>query len=452
MARTTEFRLPDLGEGLTDGEIVRWLVAVGDEVRLNQPIVEVETAKAVVEIPSPYVGRVAKLLHAEGDVVDVGAPIISFGDGQVEDQAGGQASNQTNNNANDEAHNGGGPLPEKEKATNGRTPMLVGYGPATGTTRRRARKESPLVAETANAEVRAVLAKPPVRKLARDLGVDLRSIHPTGPHATVSRDDVTRAARNEPSAVSQPSAPKRPPLLTGGLGDRTERIPIRGVRRTTAEAMVASAFTAPHASAVLDVDMTQAMAVLRRLRARPEFSDVKLSPLLLVMKAALVAIKRNPMLNATWDADAQEIVVKHYVNLGIAVASDRGLLVPNIKDAHTLSTYDLAVELNRVVATARSGHATPADMRGGTFSITNIGVFGIDAGTPILPQGEAAILAVGSVKKRPWVCDDQILPREVATLTVSFDHRVVDGEQGAKFLADVGAFLTDPEVALLAWG
>lgn len=445
MVSTTEFRLPDLGEGLTEGEIVRWLVAVGDEVSLNQPIVEVETAKALVEIPSPHAGTVAQLLCEQGTTVDVGAPIIAFtlaGTGSPSANGAAVAATESAGNKED-AKGASSDAPE-------RTSVLVGYGPSTAPPKRRAKKSSQASGQPSNGgaaeQVAAVLAKPPVRKLARELGVDLRAVHPTGPRSSITRTDVKDAAASSASATIGAAGPSTEDL------PREERIPIRGVRRATADAMVESAFTAPHTSVTIDVDMTNSMALIARLRAMKEFAEVRVGPLLLVAMAVVRAVERQPMVNAAWLEETHEIVLKRYVNLGIAVATERGLVVPNIKDAQTLSTKKLANALTELVATARAGRATPHDLSGGTISITNIGVFGVDGGAPILPPKQSAILAIGAIRPRPWVYQGEVVPRDVARVTMSFDHRIVDGEQGAKFVADVASFLTDPELALLAWG
>ncbi|WP_305788565.1 dihydrolipoamide acetyltransferase family protein [Symbioplanes lichenis] len=473
MSRIKDFTLPDLGEGLTEGEILTWLVEVGDTIELNQPIVEVETAKAAVEIPAKWGGVIARIHVEAGTTVEVGATIVSI---DTDPSAGPLPS---------------GPVPSAESlaavevapaegavepgliggpAPGGRTAVLVGYGPRTVTAKRRPRAGSAPVASApvaaapvasapvtqppvapvpaAPEPVRSgpVLAKPPVRKLAKDLGVDLATIVGTGPLGSITRDDL-QAAVAAPAPVVAPAPVAAPSFDTS----REQRLPIKGVRKLTAENMVASAFTAPHVTEFLTVDMTRSMKVLERLKGRPEFRDVRLSPLLLVAKAVLLAIKRHPMVNSTWSAATNEIVVKEYVNLGIAAATERGLIVPNIKDAGRLTLRELADALNALVQVAKSGKTPPSDMAGGTFSITNVGVFGVDTGTPILPPGEAAILAFGAVRPMPWVHKDKIKVRQVTTLGLSFDHRIVDGELGSKFLRDIGAFLTDPEGALLAW-
>jgi len=304
----------------------------------------------------------------------------------------------------------------------------------------------------------AVLAKPPVRKLAKDLGVDLAGLTGTGPSGSITRDDVqaAAAAAAAPAAAgvgggaAEPSGPGRAAAIRLASLPREERIAIRGVRKHTAAAMTSSAFTAPHVTEFLQIDVTQTMAATARLKSLPEFDGVRVSPLVLVAKALLVAAGRHPMVNSSWDEAAQEIVVKHYVNLGIAAATDRGLLVPNVKDAHALSLPGLARAIGDLAETARAGKSTPADLRGGTITITNVGVFGVDTGTPIITPGEAAILAIGQIKDAPWVVDGQLAVRKVCTLALSFDHRIIDGELGSAVLSDVGAMLTDP-LRMLAW-
>jgi len=449
MGQRITFNLPDLGEGLTEGEVAAWLVEPGSEVKLNQPFVEVETAKALVEVPSPYDGVLAEHHAKAGETVDVGRPLATF---EVE---GAEA-----------------PPAQKEDK---RTPNLVGYGAREAGAKRRKRRsgpESPAVsaapaAEPAPAPVAApvapvavpvlvapvetpapaasgpVLAKPPVRKLAKDLGIDLLSVTATGPNGTVSRSDVEAAAT---PAAAAPAIGARPRAAA-----EDQRIPIKGVRKMTAQNMVASAFTAPHATVFLTCDVTGMMDTVKELKGRKDFAEVKVTPLLLVAKAVLLAARRHPMINAKWDGEAQEIIVKHDVNLGIAAATPRGLVVPNVKAAQDLSLVELAGALNALARTAREGRTSPADMAGGTFSISNVGVFGIDTGTPILPPGESAILVFGAVRPQPWVHEGEIAVRQVTTLGLSFDHRLIDGELGSQFLADVGAFLQHPGETLLAW-
>jgi pyruvate dehydrogenase E2 component (dihydrolipoamide acetyltransferase) len=301
----------------------------------------------------------------------------------------------------------------------------------------------------------AVLDKPPVRKMARDLGVDLSGLAGTGPGGSITRDDVQAAAVGQTASPQPDAAPARTaasarPGAAAASLPREERIAIRGVRKHTAAAMAASAFTAPHVTEFLQIDITETMTATARLKALPEFADVRVSPLLLVARALIVAAARHPMINSSWDEAAQEIVIRHYVNLGIAAATDRGLVVPNVKDADALSLPDLARAIGDLAATARAGKTTPGDMRGGTITITNVGVFGVDTGTPILSPGEAGILAFGLVKDAPWVHEGQLAVRKVTTLALSFDHRVVDGDVGSAVLRDVGAMLEDP-LRMLAW-
>jgi len=316
------------------------------------------------------------------------------------------------------------------------------------------------------------MAKPPVRKYAKTLGIDIDQVAGSGPDGTVTRADldahgsadghddlmvvaaelpgepVTKSSSSGSSAYgSALTLTARPDFDPAG---REQRIPIKGVRKHTAAAMVSSAFTAPHVTEWVTVDVTRMMALRGRIAGRPEFRGIKASPLLFVAKALLLAVDRHPMINSSWDEDAQEIVVKEYVNLGIAAATPRGLMVPNIKDAGPLSLPELAGALADLTETARAGRTSPADMSGGTITITNVGVFGVDTGTPILNPGESAILALGSITERPWVHRGKIKIRQVTTLGLSFDHRIVDGELGSRFLADLAALLDDPGLAL-AW-
>jgi pyruvate dehydrogenase E2 component (dihydrolipoamide acetyltransferase) len=417
--RVQDFRLPDLGEGLTEGEILRWLVQVGDEVTLNQVIVEVETAKAAVELPSPYAGIVTAIHHAAGQTVDVGAPIISIETGREL-----AVTDMVPVLPRGDAGSGAG----IGEGAGGRTANLVGYGPRSGTVTRRPRNDQGPAAG-APAEGIAVRAKPPVRKLAKELGVSLAGLTGTGVGGTVSRADVEAAVRD----AAQQGVSYDP-------GRRETRLPVKGVRRHTAAAMVASAFTAPHVTEFLTLDMTATMELRDRVQSLPEFAGVKVSPLLFVAKALLMAVARSPEINSTWDEAAQEIVVKDYVQLGIAAATPRGLLVPVVKDADSLSLVGLAHALQDLAETARSGRTAAAELTGGTITITNVGMFGVDSGTPILVPGQAAILCFGVVS-----------PRQVTQLSLSFDHRIVDGQLGAQFLSDVAAVLRQPGLALV-WG
>lgn len=447
-----EFRLPDLGEGLTESEILSWKVGVGDTVSLNQVIAEVETAKAVVELPSPFAGVIKELHEQPGSVVEVGKPIVSF---EVADDGGGLPSEGDNRSAG---------LGEQPVETPKREPNLVGYGAVvegSGRPTRRARNFAPVAgqAETQPAESAAPLvapvdtrpaerprSTPPVRKLAKDLGLDLVQIPGTGPGGLITREDV-QAFAGQAEEAATPMA-RQASAAGAGAGERETRTPIKGVRKHTAAAMVQSAFTAPHATEFLTVDVTPSLELLAKLKDSRAFAGIKLTPLTLAAKAVLVALRRHPALNSHWDEENQEIVTFHYVNLGIAAATPRGLTVPNIKDAGALQLPELAQALAALAETARAGKTTPADLSGGTISITNIGVFGIDAGTPILNPGEAAILGLGAVRTMPWEYRGEVALRQVLTLSLSFDHRLVDGEQGSRFLADVGAILAEPGMVL----
>ncbi|MFJ5305268.1 dihydrolipoamide acetyltransferase family protein [Streptomyces sp. NPDC088350] len=450
-ASVREFKMPDVGEGLTEAEILKWYVQPGDTVTDGQVVCEVETAKAAVELPIPYDGVVRELRFPEGTTVAVGTSIIA-----VAVAGGGAAPEETP----------AAPVPEEAKPP-ARTPVLVGYGVSTSATKRRPRKGAEIPAQEASAAVTAVqaelnghasgtvvqprpLAKPPVRKLAKDLGVDLATVTPSGPDGVITREDVHAAVAPAPAQAPEPVALAPAPVAYDTT--RETRIPVKGVRKATAAAMVGSAFTAPHVTEFVTVDVTRTMKLVEELKRSDEYGmqGLRVNPLLLIAKALLVAIKRNPDVNASWDDAAQEIVLKHYVNLGIAAATPRGLIVPNIKDAHAKTLPQLAQALGELVSTARDGKTSPAAMQGGTVTITNVGVFGIDTGTPILNPGESAILAVGTIRLRPWVHKGKVKPRQVTTLALSFDHRLVDGELGSKVLADVAAILEQPK-RLITW-
>jgi 2-oxoisovalerate dehydrogenase E2 component (dihydrolipoyl transacylase) len=466
MPDVKQFRLPDLGEGLTEGDILKWTVKVGDTIDVNDTIAEVETVKAAVELPSPYAGTVTALHAEEGETVPVGTPIISI------DVAGASATDVPAEPVAEDlvpGLPGEGALPEEDKQL-----TLVGYGPREQTGGRRRRRHGAATegahvsfnlppgpsgpepeVEEPESSVR-VLAKPPVRKLAKSLGVDLTTVTPTGPNGTVTREDV-QAAADEWSPASTNGQLRPTTRATGDhlsdQGARETRIPIKGVRKHTAAAMVSSAFTAPHVTEFVTCDVTAMMELRDRVAARREFRDVKVSPLLFVAKAVILAAAKTPEINASWDEAAGEIVLKHYVNLGIAAATGRGLVVPNIKDADRIPLVDLARAIGELTDTARAGKTAPSDMQGGTITITNVGVFGVDTGTPILNPGEAGIVAFGAVRRQPWVvgsgADERIEPRWVTQLAVSFDHRLVDGQQGSQFLSDLAAVLADPGLALL---
>ena len=513
---TKEFRLPDPGEGLTEAEIVTWKVQVGDTVKVNDIVVEIETAKSLVELPVPFAGTVTALLVDEGDMVEVGTPIISVETGSapggdaaaptVEDapeagavepglegspapkvtDADGAAAPPADGDAIEEGKIGG-------KTSTGRTAVLVGYGVKSTEAKRRPRKATADVAEpegeiggrheirlnptrvsesrrpagppaepTAPAARTAQpprgdrpLAKPPVRKLAKDLGVDLAEVAGSGEGGVVTRADVEAYASGGPAHTG--SAPGAAPTGRRPQGERETREPVKGVRKMMAQAMVGSAFGAPHVTEWVTVDVTRTMELVASLKKDRAFRDVKVTPMLVLAKAMCLALTRHPLVNSTWDEEAQEIVVKHYVNLGIAAATPRGLVVPNIKDADAMGLVELAEAIGTLTETAREGRTQPADMADGTITITNVGVFGVDLGTPIINPGESAIMAFGAVRRMPWVVEtdtgagvvEEIVPRWVAQLAMSFDHRHIDGELGSRFLADVAGLLEDPARALL---
>ncbi len=446
-----EFPLPDVGEGLTEAEIVAWKVKPGDQVTVNQVLVEIETAKSLVELPSPFAGTVTELLAEEGATVEVGAPIIRV------DSVGGTIELQAP--ANDSESLGTvsdpgtmGSRPEAEDAASGS--VLVGYGSKGGHTATRRRRPgaavpvpgAPGAASSAPAPARVaprlpgaqVLAKPPIRKLAKDLDVDLAEVTATGPGGEVLREDVIRQAQ-QASVFRNIQTPAWPT-------EREERIPVKGVRKATAQAMVASAFTAPHVSVFTDVNATRTMEFVKRLKASPDFAGVRVSPLLVMAKAVIWAVRRNPTVNSCWTDE--EIIVRHFVNLGIAAATPRGLIVPNVKDAQDLSLLELAQSLEQLTLVAREGKTQPADMSNGTITITNLGSFGMDTGTPILNPGEVAIVALGTIKQKPWVVDGEVRPAYVTTVGASFDHRVVDGDVASRFTADVASVLEEPALLL----
>jgi len=452
----SKFTLPDVGEGLTEAEIVEWKVAPGDTVSINQVLVEIETAKSLVELPSPFVGVVAEILVTAGTTVDVGTLIITI---NSDASAGGDqppavplvdaaasasaadALEADSSSINDEA-------PE---------PVLVGRGAAaTMATRRRRHpgavvahetlapvaparpRAEPLQPAARSASAGPVMAKPPIRKLAKDLGVDLNLVEATGPVGDVTREDVLRGA-TQASVFRNIETPEWPI-------DRDERIPVKGVRKAIAQAMVKSAFTAPHVSLFVDVDATRTMEFVKRLKASTDFAGVRVSPLLIMAKAMIWAVRRNPTVNSKFTDE--EIIVRHYVNLGIAAATPRGLIVPNIKEAQDMSLLELAAALEKLTMTARDGKTSPAEMSNGTITITNIGVFGMDTGTPILNGGEAGIVALGTIKQKPWVVDGEVRARFVTTIGASFDHRVVDGDVASRFLADVASIIEEPALLL----
>jgi 2-oxoisovalerate dehydrogenase E2 component (dihydrolipoyl transacylase) len=483
------FNLPDVGEGLTEAEIVSWKVKPGDTVAINDVLCEIETAKSLVELPSPFAGTVSELLVPEGITIDVGTAIIS-----VSDTLSGDPTPADVPAPATPVQPLYGKLPAADADTADSALAggpLVGSGPKADAVKRRARKASPAASAPAIPEgsitpapapvptktilpapqpvdsnavddrptlgdtitglVNRVLAKPPVRKIARDLGIDLADVVATGSRGEVTREDLVSYQAQRDAELDKAEG------FWGKAGkpqdQRVERIPVKGVRKATAKAMVESAFSAPHVSIFVDVDASRTMEFVKRLKASRDFEGIKVSPLLILAKAVIWAAARNPSVNATWvdnadGTDTAEIQVKHYMNLGIAAATPRGLMVPNIKDAQDLSLKELAVALNNLATTARAGKTKPAEMQGGTLTITNIGALGIDTGTPIINPGEVAIVAFGTIKQKPWVLDGEVIPRWITTLGGSFDHRVVDGDLSARFMADVAAILEEPALLL----
>ncbi|MDY3049666.1 MAG: 2-oxo acid dehydrogenase subunit E2 [Rothia sp. (in: high G+C Gram-positive bacteria)] len=506
------FTLPDVGEGLTEAEILSWKVSPGSSVQINDVLVEIETAKSVVELPSPYEGLVQELLVAEGQTVEVGTPIIAIAALDQAQQVPADSSAPAGQAAN--------PAPAASQPA---SPALVGSGPKADPVRRRARKkpaqqalatqqapatqqaqpaspasspaqQAPAEAHPLQAEQRLplltalparasrllgegsrevlrrlggpevpvlpgpsrqtphrqALAKPPVRKAAQEMGIDLAQVPPTGDQGQVTKRDLLQYAAHLSLAESASSQDANDParfwIPAGSGGDRIERIKVKGVRKATAKAMVESAFKAPHVSIFVDVDATRTMEFVKRLKKSSQFEGIKVTPLLILAKAVIWATARTPQVNATWTDS--EIQIKHFMNLGIAAATPRGLMVPNIKDAQTMNLRELALALNDLTSRAREGKTQPAEMQQGTMTITNIGSLGIDTGTPIINPGEAAIIAFGTIKQKPWVVDGEVIPRWVTTLGGSFDHRVLDGDLSAKFLADVASILEEPALLL----
>jgi pyruvate dehydrogenase E2 component (dihydrolipoamide acetyltransferase) len=522
-----KFNLPDVGEGLTEAEIVSWNVKPGDSVAINDILCEIETAKSLVELPSPFAGTVTELLVPVGVTVDVGTPIISVSDAvsgdptpadapvPVAPAAAAQTPAAPTANApmygklfeDHDEQDSGTPGAQAVPASGKAVGPLVGSGPKADAVKRRPRKASPSAAVlpapaaatspvvepaplaepvetqgiwinagaasasgtpdtagvpeeasgrptlggTISGLVNRVLAKPPVRKIARDLGIDLADVVATGARGEVTREDLVSYQAQRDAEVDKADT------FWGKSGrpqdQRIERIPVKGVRKATAKAMVESAFAAPHVSIFVDVDASRTMEFVKRLKVSRDFEGIKVSPLLILAKAVIWAAARNPSVNATWvdsadGSDTAEIHVKHFMNLGIAAATPRGLMVPNIKNAQDLSLKELALALNDLATTARAGKTRPAQMQGGTLTVTNIGALGIDTGTPIINPGEVAIVAFGTIKQKPWVLDGEVIPRWITTLGGSFDHRVVDGDLSARFMADVAAILEEPALLL----
>lgn len=431
-----DFPLPDVGEGLTEAEIVQWRVKVGDTVAINDILVEIETAKSLVELPSPFAGRIVALLAAEGDTVPVGTPII-----QVDSETGVPAPLHP-------APEPAAPSDPKPKSEQVAEPVLVGYGNSGHVSSRRGNRSTPgpVVIPATDLPPAAgvpaagtpILAKPPIRKMAKELGVDLAKVIATGPNGEITREDVVRQSEVK-TVFRNVETPEWP-------SEREEYIPVKGVRKAIATAMVKSKFEAPHVSVFVDVDATRTMDFVKRLKASPDFQGIRVSPLLVMARAVIWAVQRNPTVNSSWTD--KDIIVHHYVNLGIAAATPRGLIVPNVKEAHTLNMKQLALALEDLTVTARDGKTTPDAMSNGTITITNLGSFGVDTGTPIINPGEVSIVVLGAIKQKPWVVDGNVEARFVTTIGASFDHRVVDGDVASRFLADVASIIEEPALLL----
>lgn len=467
-----EFRLPDPGEGLEEAEIISWLVSVGDEVRVNDTLLEIETAKSLVELPSPVSGRVHALLAEAGQTVPVGTVIIQIDDGSG-DPVAGEIAHQESGSDEGAFLVGSGPMTESTQRSARRTrrrraadrhpgsgqdrpgmasevvessatpaqpsgdPAAATSAPATSVTQQPSTPST--AARPLTTAVGKVLAKPMVRRLARDLGIDLTRVTPTGPRGSVSQADVEAAYAATRGGFATPS--------------RDTRTPIRGVRKVTAQNVAASVARHVHVTEFNTIDITATMELVEGLRARREFRDLHVSPLLVYAKAVCLALGRHRDLNASWDPEAQQIVHHEHVNLGIAAATPRGLMVPVVREAETMDLRTLCQGLNDIIRVAREGRLQPADYASGTFTITNVGVFGVDTGTPIINGEESAILAMGAIQRRPWVVgsgtEERIEPRWVTTLALSFDHQLIDGEQGSQFLADLSLMLSEPGYGLL---
>ena len=470
------FLLPDVGEGLTEAEIVTWKVKVGDVVTLNQPLVDIETAKATVELPSPYAGTVTALHGNVGDVLEVHKPLITF---DVGGSAGASpAVPATPAEPSEPAPANAATDKQEGSVGEGREAVLIGYGVANedAIVTRKHRRQSGSPAPPAAAAPPAAPAvqastvsavpsleprsTPPVRLYAKQHGVDIASLSGTGRDGLITRVDVEQALSGAPAPRARVSAPITGPNTTSrfvgrdleswSAGPKEERIPVKGVLRSMAEAMVQSAFTQPRAAVWVRVDATRTMDLVASLKQQPNLAGVRLSPLAIIALAVCDAARHFPGINSSFDAAANEVIVRRSVNLGIAANTPRGLIVPNIKGADQLDLVGMASALTVLVDRAREGTTTPNEMIGTTLSITNVGPFGVDAAIPILPPGTGAILAVGQIAKAPWVVDDQVVVRQVVELAMAFDHRQVDGAMASAVLAHIGRFLHDPAAAIIA--
>ncbi|WP_329422091.1 dihydrolipoamide acetyltransferase family protein [Streptomyces sp. NBC_01268] len=444
MAQVLEFKLPDLGEGLTEAEIVRWLVNVGDVVAIDQPVVEVETAKAMVEVPCPYGGVVTARFGEEGTELPVGAPLLTVAVGGAEGVAAVGPDALAGVGAAGSATADAESAESSEYSGN----VLVGYGTAgPAARRRRVRRESPTVAPVV-APVAAVPAAPTgpvpvisplVRKLARDEGLDLREVQGSGPDGLILRADVETAL----AVRSRPAAPA--PVAAAVAPAAGERIPLRGVRGAVADKLSRSRTEIPDATCWVDADATELMAARAAMNAA---GGPKISVLALLARICAHALARFPELNSTVDTAAREIVRLPSVHLGFAAQTERGLVVPVVKEAGGRTAESLTAEFARLTESARQGTLTPADLTGGTFTLNNYGVFGVDGSTPIINHPEAAMLGVGRIVPKPWVHQGELAVRQVVQLSLTFDHRVCDGGTAGGFLRYVADCVENPAVLL----
>lgn len=461
-----EFLLPELAESVVEGEIVRWLVAEGENVAEDQPIVEVMTDKVTVELPSPFAGVLQKHLVAEGDVVEVHKPIALFadgGDGAADGTGAEKAQASATGTADGSSERDAAAKPseadrqpvaeaedEGDKLSLFRPSQEAEEGPALQVRRKAEAKSTAATAGLAKATgpYGRVLAVPAARRLARELGVDIESVMGSGPNGRVRVEDV----RSHADTAAAPAAPpKAAPYRTpAGREELEERIPVRGLRRAISQQMVASHLQSVRTLHVDEADVSGLVAMRSRLKPVADKRGVKLSYLPFILKAVVAALKAFPMLNASLDEQAGEIVRKHYYNLGLAVATESGLVVPVLHDVDRKSLVELAEELQQKAQRARDGKLTSEDVKGGTFSVTNIGSLGGLFSFPIINVPEAAILGVHSIKKRPVVLeDDSIVAREMLYLSLSFDHRLVDGAEAALFTSHLIELLETPESLLL---
>ena len=463
--------MPDPGEGLTEGEVVSWQVSPGDTVKINDVLCEVETAKSIVELPSPFAGTVAKLCAEPGETVTVGAPLVTIDDGS-EDEPEFLVGHVTAEPGRRRRRRRGAAVSTeraREEGVDTHPEQSVSEPqhdaeakPEQRLTESASRQDPPRMDRTAH-----ILAKPPARRLAADLGIDLSQVTGTGPQGAVTRSDVKAAAHDGAAAAGDAGAScgdaelanlsVMSRRLLGGAptepDGHTRKVPVRGVRKVTAKAVKESLDTKALVTAFLTCDVTPTMELVNRLRADRRFKGLRVSPLTVWCKAVCLAMGRTPIINAAWDDATDQIVFRDHINLGIAAATPRGLMVPVVRDAQDMTMLELATEITRIVAIAKEDKLQPPDYADGTFSITNVGVFGLDAGTPVVSRTESAILVLGALARRPWVVgtgdDERVVPRWVTTMSLGFDHRLIDGEQGSTFLHDVAEILSDPASAML---